>query len=76
MADLRELEIALAPFCGPSVFLSFTAQLGSAKIALALLLRVIFFQKSLAQAISYRHTPPRKVSKQFALPHFHPKFGS
>jgi hypothetical protein len=32
--------------------LSFTAQLGSAKIALALLLRVIFFQKSLAQGLS------------------------
>jgi hypothetical protein len=32
--------------------LSFTAQLGSAKIALALLLRVIFFQKSLAQGLT------------------------
>jgi hypothetical protein len=33
------------------VFLSITALLGSAKIAHALLLRVIFFQKSFAQGL-------------------------
>jgi|GEM_PF-6312154 len=36
-----------------SIFLHSTAQLGYAKIALALLLRMIFFQKSFAQGLNY-----------------------
>jgi hypothetical protein len=43
--------------------LSFTAQLGSPKIALALLLRVIFFQKSLAQGLFTLNRKARQLSQ-------------
>jgi hypothetical protein len=40
-----------SPFLRPECLLSFSAQLGSAKIALALPLRVILFKNSLAQGL-------------------------